>query len=108
MALKHATSGEIVEILAEPEVGLAAQYTALFAASGGELRFAAGAIERLAEIAVELNARDGDIGAHRLPVLMARLFGACAPDSHLQVDAGFVDAVFDPLLEEAGAGARLL
>ena len=99
---------ELREILAEPDAGLAAQYVALFAASGGELRFATGAIERLAEIAVALNARDGDIGAHRLPILMARLLGECAPDARLDVDVGFVDAVFDPLLEDTGTGGRLL
>lgn len=101
---------ELRQILAEPDVGLAAQYAALFAASGGELAFADGAIERLAEIAVALNARGGgsDIGAHRLPTLMAKLLENCDCSSQVRVDAAFVDAVFDPLLDEGTPGPRLL
>lgn len=99
---------DIRAILAEPERGLAAQYSALFAADGGRLEFAEDALERLAEIAVAMNAQSGDIGAHRLPVLMAKLLEHCDSDAVLRINAEAVDAVLGDILDSPEISQRLL
>lgn len=99
---------DIRAILAEPERGLAAQYSALFAADGGRLEFAEDALERLAEIAVGMNAQSGDIGAHRLPALMAKLLENCDSDAELRISAELVDAVFGDIIDNPEISQRLL
>jgi ATP-dependent HslUV protease ATP-binding subunit HslU len=65
--------GDFVRILTEPDASLCRQYTALLATEGVTLEFAADGVQRLAEVAFEVNERTENIGARRLHTVMERL-----------------------------------
>jgi ATP-dependent HslUV protease ATP-binding subunit HslU len=88
-------------ILTEPDASLCKQYQALLATEGLQLEFRPDGIERLSEIAWQVNERTENIGARRLHTVLEKLleevsFGADAMVSNGQaqvvVDAAFVDA----------------
>ncbi|EKF19011.1 ATP-dependent protease ATPase subunit HslU [Nitratireductor pacificus] len=84
-------------ILTETEASLIKQYVALMATEGVELAFTDDAIDRLAAIAVDLNATVENIGARRLQTVMERVLDDIsfhAPDrseTKLTVDADYVE-----------------
>ncbi|GGA57230.1 ATP-dependent protease ATPase subunit HslU [Nitratireductor aestuarii] len=84
-------------ILTETEASLIKQYIALMATEGVELEFTDDAIDRLAAIAVDLNATVENIGARRLQTVMERVLDEIsfnAPDrsgSKLVIDAEYVE-----------------
>ncbi|MCD8525290.1 MAG: ATP-dependent protease ATPase subunit HslU [Gammaproteobacteria bacterium] len=71
--LKALTIKDFIRILTEPNGSLIKQYTALLAAENVTLKFAKKAIERLAEVAWQVNERTENIGARRLHTIMERL-----------------------------------
>lgn len=60
-------------ILREPHNALTKQYTALLATEGVRLEFTDSGIDRLAEVAFQVNERTENIGARRLHTVMERL-----------------------------------
>ena len=64
---------EFVRILTEPSASLTEQYAALLGTEGISLEFRPDAIERIAEIAWQVNERTENIGARRLHTVMERL-----------------------------------
>ena len=60
-------------ILREPHNALTKQYTALLATEGVSLEFTDSGIDRLAEVAFQVNERTENIGARRLHTVMERL-----------------------------------
>lgn len=84
-------------ILTEPEASLIKQYIALMKTEGVEIDFTEDAIDRLAAIAVDLNATVENIGARRLQTVMERVLDEvsfAAPDqagTSVTVDAAYVD-----------------
>ncbi|MCO5146890.1 MAG: ATP-dependent protease ATPase subunit HslU [Aquamicrobium sp.] len=84
-------------ILTETEASLIKQYVALMGTEGVTLSFTDDAIDRLAGIAVDLNASVENIGARRLQTVMERVLddiSFTAPDkagSEVTIDADFVD-----------------
>lgn len=84
-------------ILTETEASLIKQYIALMETEGVTLEFTDDAIDRLAGIAVDLNASVENIGARRLQTVMERVLDDIsfnAPDKGgetLKIDAEFVD-----------------
>lgn len=87
---------EFYRILTEPKNALLLQYIALLKTEGVQLVFSDDAVEKIAEIAEEVNVRTENIGARRLHTLMERLLEDIlfdAPDvkdTHLTVDAAYV------------------
>ena len=71
--LKSLTKDDFVKILTETENSLVFQYSKLLSVDHIDLQFDAGAIERIAEVSVELNATSEDIGARRLHTVMEYL-----------------------------------
>ena len=71
--LKSLTKEDFVKILTETENSLVFQYSTLLRVDNIDLKFDAGAIERIAEVSVELNATSEDIGARRLHTVMEYL-----------------------------------
>jgi ATP-dependent HslUV protease ATP-binding subunit HslU len=65
--------GDFVRILTEPDASLCRQYSALLGTEGVELKFEASGVQRLAEVAFEVNERTENIGARRLHTVMERL-----------------------------------
>jgi ATP-dependent HslUV protease ATP-binding subunit HslU len=64
---------DFVRILTEPDASLCRQYKALLATEGVELTFDPSGVDRLAEVAFEVNERTENIGARRLHTVMERL-----------------------------------
>jgi len=84
-------------ILVEPNASLSEQYTALMDTEGLTLAFTEEGIQRIAEVAFEVNERTENIGARRLHTLMERLLESLsfeAPDrdgESITIDAAYVN-----------------
>ncbi len=84
-------------ILTEPEASLIKQYIALMGTEGVTLSFTDEAIDKLAGIAVDLNATVENIGARRLQTVMERVLDDIsfqAPDksgTEIAIDDAYVD-----------------
>ncbi|MDY6984083.1 MAG: ATP-dependent protease ATPase subunit HslU, partial [Pseudomonadota bacterium] len=94
------SAGDFKRILTEPDASLCRQYQALLATEGVQLDFTPDGIERISEIAWQVNERTENIGARRLHTVMEKLledvsFAADAMASsgttQFVVDADFVD-----------------
>ena len=96
--LKSLTKDDFVKILTETENSLTFQYGKLLSVDNINLQFDMGAIERIAEVSVELNATSEDIGARRLHTVMEYLLedisfnaGGDYPTITLDIDKKYVD-----------------
>jgi len=72
---------DFVRILTEPDASLCRQYSALLATEGVELAFDASGVQRLAEVAFEVNEKTENIGARRLHTVMERLLESVSFDA---------------------------
>jgi ATP-dependent HslUV protease ATP-binding subunit HslU len=72
---------DFVRILTEPDASLCRQYCALMATEGLTLEFAESGVQRLAEVAFEVNERTENIGARRLHTVMERLLETVSFDA---------------------------
>ncbi|HHX83325.1 MAG TPA: ATP-dependent protease ATPase subunit HslU [Pseudomonadaceae bacterium] len=93
-------SEDFKRILTEPDASLCKQYQALLATEGMQLEFSPDGIERISEIAWEVNSRTENIGARRLHTVLEKLleeisFGADAmvknDEATVVIDAEFVE-----------------
>ena len=73
MELKALTTEDYKRILIEPNASLTEQYRALIATEGVSLDFSNSGIERIAELAWQVNEGTENIGARRLHTLLERL-----------------------------------
>ncbi|MGY3088851.1 ATP-dependent HslUV protease ATP-binding subunit HslU [Hymenobacter sp. UYAg731] len=90
--LQSLTRQDFFRILKDPKNALTKQYEALLKAEEVELTFEDAALERVAEIAFEVNAEVENIGARRLHTVMSRLLN---------------DILYD-VPDKIGANARIL
>ncbi len=72
---------DFVRILTEPRSALVKQYVALMATEGVEVVFTDGAVQRVAELAAEVNDKTENIGARRLHTVMERLLDEISFDA---------------------------
>ena len=97
--LHSLTKEDFVKILTETENSLTFQYGKLLGVDNIDLQFDEGAIERIAEVSVELNLTSEDIGARRLHTVMEYLLedisfnagGGDYPMITLNIDRKYVD-----------------
>ena len=96
--LQSLTKEDFVRILTETENSLTFQYGKLLSVDNIDLQFDEGAIERIAEVSVELNLTSEDIGARRLHTVMEYLLedisfnaGGDYPMFTLNIDKKYVD-----------------
>ncbi len=97
--LQSLTKDDFYHILKEPKNALTKQYEALLQAEEVELTFDDAALQRLAEIAFEVNGEVENIGARRLHTVMSRLLNdilydvpdKIGPNAHIQITAALVD-----------------
>jgi len=95
--LKSLTTEDFVRILTEPDASLTDQYSALLATEEVDLEFTDSGVQRIAEVAFQVNENTENIGARRLHTVMERLLETVSFEAsdksgaHLQVDAGYVD-----------------
>ncbi|WP_438971135.1 ATP-dependent protease ATPase subunit HslU [Methylophaga sp.] len=71
--LEALSSHDFVRILTEPDASLTEQYVALLQTEGVELEFTEDGIQRIAELAWEVNEKTENIGARRLHTMLERL-----------------------------------
>jgi len=95
--LQALTAGDFVRILTEPHCSLTEQYVALLDVEGLQVKFTAEGVQRIAEVAYQVNKGTENIGARRLHTVMERLMEEVsfdAPDhegTDLTIDADYVD-----------------
>jgi ATP-dependent HslUV protease ATP-binding subunit HslU len=105
---------DFVRILTEPKAALTTQYTELLRTEGVSLDFAPDAIERLAEIAAQVNERQENIGARRLHTVLERLLDTLsfeAPDRNgaaVAIDRAYVDAHLNELVKDPDLSRYIL
>ncbi|MBO4990449.1 MAG: ATP-dependent protease ATPase subunit HslU [Clostridia bacterium] len=97
--LKSLTKEDFIRILTLTENSITMQYQVLLAVDNIDLKFTEDAIERIAEIAVDLNATSEDIGARRLHTVMEDLLeeisfeagGGDYPVIPVEINRAYVD-----------------
>lgn len=105
---------DFVRILTEPRAALTRQYVELLKTEGVALRFDDEAIDRLADIAEQVNERQENIGARRLHTVMERLLDTLsfeAPDrdgTMLTIDRAYVDAHLGELVKDPDLSRYIL
>jgi ATP-dependent HslUV protease ATP-binding subunit HslU len=105
---------DFVRILTEPDASLCRQYTALLATEGVDLEFAPCGVQRLAEVAFEVNERTENIGARRLHTVMERLLESVSFDaadrngSLIRVNREYVEGNLGELVKDQDLSRYIL
>ena len=108
------SKADFVRILTEPKAALTKQYEALLATEGVKVNFTADAVERLAEIAAQVNERQENIGARRLHTVLERLLDTLsyeAPDrggETIAIDRAYVDKHLGELVQDPDLSRYIL
>ena len=104
--LKALTAKDFERILVEPQASLIVQYQALLGTEELVLNFDKLAIQRIAEIAYDLNEKTENIGARRLYTVMERLLEEISfeatdyTDKNVNIDVKYVDKHLTPLAQD--------
>jgi ATP-dependent HslUV protease ATP-binding subunit HslU len=103
-----------VRILTEPDASLCRQYSALLGTEGLTLEFSESGVQRLAEVAFEVNERTENIGARRLHTVMERLLETVSFDAadrsgtRVHVDRDYVEANLGELARDQDLSRYIL
>ena len=112
--LEALTAEDFVRILTEPDASLTDQYRALLATENVSVEFGADGIERIAEIAWQVNERSENIGARRLHTVMERVMETLSyeasdhPGQQVLIDAAYVDRHLGELVENEDLSRYIL
>jgi ATP-dependent HslUV protease ATP-binding subunit HslU len=104
--LSALTKEDFVKILTQPKNALITQYTELLKTEGVTLEFLPEAIDRLAELATEVNSRSENIGARRLHTIMELLLeevsfhGPELSGQTIKITRGYVDEKLVNVVED--------
>ncbi len=108
------STDDFVRILTEPDGSLTEQYTALLATEGMTVEFTDSGVQRIAEVAFQVNERTENIGARRLHTVLERLLeqisfeAADRSGQKLSVDAGYVDEHLNALVQDEDLSRYIL
>ena len=108
------TKEDFVRILQEPQNSLVRQYTALLATENVTVAFDESAIDEIARVATDVNARTENVGARRLHTIMERLLDEVsyyAPErsgSSVHIDAAYVRDKLGPILADEDLSRYIL
>jgi len=112
--LDDLNAADFVRILTEPDASLTDQYAALLATESVTLEFSPDGIERIAEIASNINARTENIGARRLHTVLERLLESISFEatdragSTARIDAAYVDEHLAALVQDEDLSRYIL
>lgn len=112
--LQSLSKEDFVRILKEPENALITQYIALLATEDVTLVFDDAAIEEIAEIAYQVNARTENIGARRLHTIMEKLLSDIsfnAPDlkgQTLRITQDYVRQTLEDIVKDEDLSRYIL
>ncbi len=101
-------------ILREPNNALTKQYIALLATEGVTIEFSESGIDRLAEVAFQVNERTENIGARRLHTVMERLLESISYEAadksgeKYLIDGEFVDKTLGDLVQDQDLSRYIL
>ncbi|MAG13921.1 MAG: HslU--HslV peptidase ATPase subunit [Spirochaetales bacterium] len=104
--LNDLDTNDFIKILTQPENSLTRQYTELLKTEGVIIEFSQDAIDRLSEIAAEVNSKSENIGARRLHTIMELLLEEVsfhAPDlsgQTVSITAEYVDKQLKDIVED--------
>ncbi|MEH6825105.1 MAG: ATP-dependent protease ATPase subunit HslU [Motiliproteus sp.] len=108
------TPNDFKRILTEPDASLTEQYHALLGTEGVTLEFREDGIERIAQMAFDVNERTENIGARRLHTMMERLLEDVSfsagetPNQSVVVDAAYVEEALGALAEDEDLSQYIL
>lgn len=97
---------DFIRILTEPDASLTEQYQALMQTEGVELQFSEDGIERLAELAWQVNESMENIGARRLHTMMERLLETVSYEASdkdgeiIKIDTSYVNDHLEELSQD--------
>ena len=106
--------GDFVRILTEPDASLTTQYKALMATEGLKVDFVESGVQRMAEIAFQVNERTENIGARRLHTVMERLLEKISYEAadkngeNYLIDAEYVDKNLGSLVKDEDLSRYIL
>jgi len=112
--LEALKASDFVRILTEPDASLTRQYRELLNTEGVSIQFTDDGVQRVAQIASEVNERTENIGARRLHTMMERLLESVsfeAPDTSgqtISVDAAYVDEQLGELARDEDLSRYIL
>ncbi|MEM7193477.1 MAG: ATP-dependent protease ATPase subunit HslU [Pseudomonadota bacterium] len=112
--LRSLTTEDFVRILTEPDASLTEQYQALLHTEGVKLEFEQAGVQRIAEVAWQVNEQTENIGARRLHTVMERLLekisfeAADRSDSTETVTSEYVDEALKGLAENQDLSRYIL
>ncbi|HET7369664.1 MAG TPA: ATP-dependent protease ATPase subunit HslU [Gammaproteobacteria bacterium] len=105
---------DFVRILTEPDASLTDQYAALMATEGLGLSFTEDGVQRIAEVAYQVNERTENIGARRLHTVMERLLETVSFEASersgqtVTVDRAYVDEHIGELVQDEDLSRYIL
>jgi len=105
---------DFIRILTEPDASLTEQYIALMQTEGVKLVFSEDGIERIAEIAWQVNENTENIGARRLHTVMERLLESLSYDAadkkgeHVEINEDYVNSKLGTLAEDQDLARYIL
>jgi len=105
---------EFVRILTEPDSSLTEQYIALLGAEGSSLSFTDDGLQRIAELACQVNDQTENIGARRLHTLLEKLleeisFNTADDDAEtISIDADYVNQQLGELVQDEDLSRYIL
>jgi ATP-dependent HslUV protease ATP-binding subunit HslU len=112
--LQTLSKEDMVRVLTEPEASLIKQYTALLATEGLDLSFEHDAIEKIAQIATDVNNDIENIGARRLHTILEKLLEEVSfnasdmEEKEVLVDVAFVDKHLSAITKSADLSRFIL
>lgn len=107
-------SEEFIRILTEPDASLTEQYTALLATENTQLSFTNDGLQRIAELAWQVNEQTENIGARRLHTLLEKLLEEVSFDADREktrkvtINAIYVDKQLAMLVEDEDLSRYIL
>jgi ATP-dependent HslUV protease ATP-binding subunit HslU len=105
---------DFVRILTEPDASLTEQYTALLSTENVDLEFTEDGVQRIAEIASQVNDKTENIGARRLHTIMERLLEDVSFEAsdmhgaHVSINGAFVDKHLGELAKDEDLSQYIL
>jgi len=106
--------GDFVRILTEPDASLTTQYAALLKTENVDIEFARDGVQRIAEIAFQVNEKTENIGARRLHTVMERLLDSLSFDAadrggeRITIDAAYVEQSLGSLAKDEDLSRYIL
>ena len=103
--LEKLTKEDFVRILKEPRQSLIKQYEALLETEGVTITFSEEAIERIGEIAYEVNQETDNIGARRLHTILEKILEELSFEAsdispaHIQITPAYIDGKLDDIVK---------